>query len=245
MKEQKLSKVDVAMKLFKGGRYFTRALGALWLLMVLAVIVQGLHWSERAAMVVESLNTMYMGESNLYPVTGIDYSLEARVISDDGDSMWYHDIISADIGDLIEVRLKAIAADPISEKDLTDQGLSMRFSDGLSASTVPRSPERVLCPDGTFAQYADDYDDEHITYVALGIYKVGSKDWLSGKSALGCQAYIDGDNVATLLVIWPYCEVDVPLVVFLFICAVICGLVLPLIINIIEPKVVRHLEDMD
>lgn len=242
MKEKKLNKVDVAMKWFEVGTYIVRAIGVLLLFMMAIVIIEGIQRFNKDVMMVEMLNMVHAGESNPRPATGIAYDLEARVITDDGNSMWYHDAISANIGDLIEVRLKVTPADHIDTGcNIADKHFSMKFTEGLSALTVQEESERIICSDETFANHPDGCNGECVAYIELGTYKLGIKDWISGKNISGFLAYIDGDATASLMVVWPYCEVNILLAIFLFVGALVCGSVLPFIITHVEYRIIRYL----
>ena len=53
----------------------------------------------------------FVGEYDLYPSEGIDYKLEARIVGEDTENAWYHELIAAEYGDIIEVRHIRIVRD--------------------------------------------------------------------------------------------------------------------------------------
>jgi len=203
--------------------------GGIILIMAIVVIIQGIRLSDCELARVEILNRNFAGEYKLYPSEGIDYELEARVIDGDTKGDWHHDLIAAEYGDTIEIRLKAVAADATDiDLDAIRHHVAFTCSAGLELLEAAIDHDQVILPDGSLADYLDDADDEHIAYIAVGTFKFTSKDWWSGKGAsaiIPCNA----DMFTKLEVIAPYCGVDIVVVIAFLVAAVLFGIVIPLV----------------
>lgn len=245
MKEKSYEKFEATVKKYRFVMRISAIVGWAILFLTVMVITKGVELSQKDAMMAEVLSKAFAGESDLYPMTGIDYELEARIVTDDGRSGWRHDAITADYGDTIEVRLKAIAANPTDVNYATvKESALFTSSAGLIPLTTAADHDLVVLPDGSLADYVDEFFDDHITYVAIGTFELSPRDWFAGKSASTITALPDGMN-AKLVVLFPYCEVDIVLVLVLAAVFVLFGLVLPLIFKLEMDKALKRLKDAE
>lgn len=224
--EEKI-KIAQAIKRVDFVTWISAIAGVMFLVAAFIVIYKGIDQSNCEIGLAETLNRRYAGEHNLYPSVGIDYELEARVVSEDTVGGWYHDLIAAEYGDVVEIRLKVVAANPcdIDSDSLRRHTLYMSSS-GLELLSSASSHAQVTLPDGTLADYPDDADDSHIAYIAVGVFRFTNKDWWMGRSSSAIIP-MDPDMVTKLEVIAPLCDVDVTVVAALLFAAAVFGIVLP------------------
>lgn len=203
--------------------------GGIILVMTVIAIIQGINLSDCEIARAESLNRAYAGEYNLCPSEGVDYKLEARVVGKNSENPWHHDVIVADYGDTIEVRLKAVAADAAdADSDTIRHRMRFACSSGLELLETAADHTQVVLPDGSFADYLEEFGNEHVTYVAVGTFKFTSRDWWSGRSAstiIPCNA----DMFTKLEVIAPYCDVDILVIIAFVAATVLFSIVIPII----------------
>ena len=72
--------------------------------------------------------------------------------------------------------------------------------------------------------------------VPVGIYEFSRKDWLSGQAASSLTVSHNGDSVDELLLIPPYGEINVRLVLALTIFALIIGILGPIAVSLLERR---------
>ncbi len=198
-------------------RMICKAIGGIimaagWVLAFLAgaAAVEGFNESARCAMMAENIDKEWISASDLYPVQGVSYVLEGRILTDEGNGAWYHGAIAANYGDVVEIRLTAVTADAgAMDYDAVVEQTTFMRSAGLQVMTIDSRPSQVILPNGSLVDYFEDGFNEHITHVAMGIYSVGRQDWWAGNGASTLSAYIDGNTVAKFVVVTPDCEVDI------------------------------------
>lgn len=230
---------QIVTNCFEVALIMARAIGGFFLVLAVVLAVEGINLSQKDVAMVETLNLDSIN-ADPYPVADVDYELEARIVDGKTDQAWYSHAIVANYGDTIEVRLKASAAE-VADANLEAiaERLSFMSTAGLAAPTVEIIHKKVILPDGTAADYLDDFADERITYIAAGTYRFSPEDWLAGESASELRTYVSGDTRATLIVISPYCEVPIRDIAVLLVLAVVCGLVLPPILKVVRAKLKR------
>lgn len=236
-------KIHVVDKRFDAALTIAHILCGASIALAIILAVQGIEASQKDAAMAETLNLDFIN-ADPYPVQGIAYELEARIVDGSPRQVWHRHAIVADYGDTIEVRLKVITAEAgDANYNSIREHLSFMNTAGLAAPTVETAHKKVVLPDGTSADYMDDFKDEHVTYIAAGTYQFCREDWFAGKSASTLSAYISGDTGAKLVVIAPYCEVPIRTIGMLLILAVVCGLILPMIIGVARVKNLKRLQD--
>lgn len=242
MKEKSFKKVGVALGLFRASIAISVTVGCIFLIFAVVTVYQGIEFSRNAITMVENLNMSHINESS-YPAEGCIYELEARIVDDEMSGSWYRHAIVANYGDMLEIRLKIIAANPTDvNREEIAKSLSFMCTDGFAPSAVELEHDKLMLPDGTLADYFDDFSDEHIAYIAVGTYNLCRKDWWNG-AAPELFAYVSGRTAATLTVVSPYCEVEVLTVLIAIAVATFFGLALPLVLKVIRAKVLKRLED--
>lgn len=209
------------------------------------IVYQAINLSNQEIMRAESLNRAFVGEYDLYPSEGIDYKLEARIVGDDTENAWYHELIAAEYGDIIEVRLKVIATNPddINQTELRYQTF-YACSAGLELVEAAVDHEHFILPDGSPADYPEDIEDEHVTYIAVGTFEFTSKDWWSGKSSSVIIPH-NTDMFTKLEVIAPYCDVDIMVIITLIVAVVLFGVVIPLVFKREADYLLEDFEDTE
>ncbi len=242
MKEKSFKKVGVVLELFKASIAISVAMGCISLIFAVVTVYQGIEFSRNAITMVENLNMSYINERP-YPAEGCIYELEARIVGDEILSSWYRHAIAANYGDMLEIRLKITAADPAdANREEIAKSLSFMCTDGFVPSAVELEHDKFVLPDGTCADYFDDFLDEHIAYISVGTYNLCRRDWLNGATP-ELFAYASGRTAATLTVVSPYCEVEVLTVLIAIAVATFFGLALPLVLKAIKAKVLKRLEE--
>lgn len=187
--------------------------------------------------------------SDSYPSEGMDYKLEARVVESaentEDPADWYRDVIAAEYGDTIEIRLKVVAANA-AELDPEDIRRSMLFtcSAGLELLESANEHEQLALSDGLAVDYPEETDDKHVAYLAVGTFKFTSKDWWNGKSAATIIP-LNPDMVTKLEVIAPYCDVYLPLVIALVLACVAFVVVLPVSFGRQAKYLLEHPEELE
>lgn len=203
MKERKTwEKVAIAEKVCKIVGGVMVAAGCCMMFLAGCGVVEGHYESARCAMMAENIDKSWINPSDLYPMQGVSYELQGRILTEDSNG--------ANYGDVIEIRLAAIAAneDDISYDAVVEQA-SFMCSDGLQPMVIESRLNKVVLPDGSIADYLDEFSDERITYVAVGTYSIGRQDWWAGKGAPTASAFINGNNMAKFVVVAPECQVDI------------------------------------
>lgn len=227
MKEK--NKIAKAIKRVSFATWISVIAGIMFFVVTITAVIGGIDLSNREIELAEALNSERAGEHNLYPSVGVEYELEARVLGENTAGSWHHDLIAAEYGDVIEIRLKAVAANP---RDIDRNALKHRtfyaLSRGFEPLVAASEYVQVELPDGSLVDYPEDADDEHIAYFAVGIFKFTSKDWWTGHSSSAIIP-LDPDMFTKLEVIAPYCDVDILMVLALIVATVVFGIVLPLI----------------
>lgn len=209
------------------------------------IVYQAINLSNQEIMRAESLNRAFVGEYDLYPSEGIDYKLEARIVGEDAENAWYHELIAAEYGDIIEVRLKVIATNPddINQTELRYQTF-YACSAGLELVEAAVDHEHFILPDGSLADYPEDIEDEHVAYIAVGTFEFTSKDWWSGKSSSVIIPH-NTDMFTKLEVIAPYCDVDIMVIITLIVAVVLFGVVIPLVFKREADYLLEDFEDTE
>lgn len=202
---------------FTTTKWAMRATGLIMLLLVVNVIVSGVKDSQGAHGMIEQIHKTRAGLENAYPIDGVDYDLEARVASDT-DPNWYRGVIAADFGDYIEVRLRIASAE---QDNISPKGLSFMSTDGFVATELDSQ------------SYAT---GQRISYIPVGTYRFGRKDWYNGKPVSTLHVYCNGNTVDELLLMPPYGELDIVFVITLSVIALCVGVVGPIIISVIERR---------
>lgn len=194
-------------------------------------IIEGTYRSETTAQLAEATTKLLAGAEDLYPTTSAIYEIEARVISKTDNNPWYRNMIVANYGDAIEVRLKAMSASPeyVTNEAVHHNGLSANWTAGLRSMTP--ATHTVLLPDGTPSDYMENWPDECVQYYYLGTFRLGLRDWLKGTPASSLRAFNYNGPSATLLVFTPYGAINFWLVFGLLAGAGVCGLIIPKIIQ--------------
>lgn len=242
MKENSCTKVRIASEGFRIAKTALRLIGGALLVCAVALTSKGLQLSQNDAMMVEAINKLLLDEADLYPATGIVYELEARIIDEEASNPWYHGAITANYGDTIEVRLKAIAADAAAaNREAIDEHLSFASTKGLTPSVFDVGHNNVTLPDDTLADYLDEFADDHITYIAVGRYILRHEDFWSDQRVSALSACVSGDTVAKLVIVPPDCEVDIRAITVLAVLALLLGVILPVVLGVAGDKVVEYL----
>ncbi len=244
MKERKTwEKVAIVEKACKIVGGVMVAAGCCMMFLAGCGVVEGHYESARCAMMAENIDKSWISPSDLYPMQGVSYELQGRILSEDSNGAWYHGAIAANYGDVIEIRLAAIAAneDDISYDAVAEQA-SFMCSDGLQPMAVESRLNKVVLPDGSIADYLDEFSDERITYVAVGTYSVGRQDWWAGKGASTASAFINGDNMAKFVVVAPECQVDIRAAVGMIAAAIGFIIAGKFVSTFVYAKLARHIE---
>lgn len=223
------SKIKSAVKMIIMMTRFSVVFSIMICVVTVIIIYQAINLSNHEIMRAESRNRAFVGEYDLYPSEGIDYKLEARIVGEDTENAWYHELIAAEYGDIIEVRLKVIATNPddINQTELRYQTF-YACSAGLELVEAAVDHEHLILPGGSLADYPEDIEDEHVTYIAVGTFEFTSKDWWSGKSSSVIIPH-NTDMFTKLEVIAPYCDVDIMVIITLIVAVVLFGVVIPLV----------------
>ncbi len=198
-------------------KWALRISGGILALVAVATLIAGIQESQWAHAMVETINKSRMAPEKSHP-TGdvVDYDLEARIV---GDDIWYRGAVAAEFGDYIEVRFRIASADP---SNIGPEGLSFMSTDGFAPTEFDAQ------------KYAS--EDRYIGYIPVGTYEFSRKDWLSGQAASSLTVSHDGDRVDELLLIPPYGEINVRLVLALIIFALIIGILGPIAVSLLERR---------
>lgn len=202
---------------FRLAKWVLRIFGGILALIAVATLIAGIQESQWAHAMVETINKSRMAPEKSHP-TGdvVDYDLEARIV---GDDTWHHGAIAAKFGDYVEVRFRIASAD---SSNIGPEGLSFMSTDGFAPTEF----------DGQ--KYAS--EDRYIGYIPVGTYEFSRKDWLSGQAASSLTVSHNGDRVDELLLIPPYGEINVRLVLALTIFALIIGILGPIAVSLLERR---------
>lgn len=202
---------------FTATKWVLRTAGMMILLIVINVVVAGIKDSQGAHGMIEQIHKSRAGLENAYPVEGVDYDLEARV-ADNTDPNWYRGVIAADFGDYVEVRLRIASK---NQEDISPRDLSFMSTNGFVATELD-SQSLV--------------SGQHISYIPVGTYQFGRKDWYDGNPVSTLHAYCKGNTVDELLLMPPYGELDIVFVITLSVIALAVGIIGPIIVSAIERR---------
>ncbi len=240
-----------ATKNIKATMWVSLVFGVIFLLLSITVVVSEINFSNAEIEIAKVWHCVDSHEKNLYPSEGADYKLEARIVKDTEESAaaeWYRELIAAEYGDTIEVRLKVTAADAASlDVESIRHQMFFRLSSGLELLEAASEHEQFMLSDGSIADYPDGADDERVAYIAVGTFRFTSRDWLRGRSA-SVIIPTNTDMFTKLEVIAPCCEVYFPLAVMLAIANVAFLVILPMSLGRQLKYLREHpeeLEDLD
>lgn len=206
MKESK-----VTFQWFRLTKCALRIVGGILALLAVATLIAGIQESQWAHAMVESINKSRMTLQGAHPTgDAVDYDLEARIV---GDDTWHRGAIAAEFGDYVEVRFRIASADP---SNIGPEGLSFMSTDGFAPTKFDAQ------------KYAS--EDRYIGYIPVGVYEFSRKDWLSGQAASSLTVSHNGDRVDELLLIPPYGEINIRLVLVFIIFAFTFGILVPLLV---------------
>lgn len=214
MKEKK------TLQWFTTTKWVMEIAGLVMLLLIAGVIVTGVKDSRAAHAMIENIHKSRAGLENAHPIEGVDYDLEARIVGDT-DGGWYRGAIAANFGDYVEVRLRIASK---NQENISPDNLSFMMTNGFVATELD---SQAPTP------------DQYIGYIPVGIYQFGHKDWYDGKSASTLIAYHDGDTADKLLLVPPYGEVNITLIITLCFIAFAVGVVGPLVVTLVK----RHYQE--
>lgn len=211
---------------FTTAKWAMRVAGLIMLLLALSATVSGVKNSQKAHSMVEQIHKTRAGLENAYPTDGIDYDLEARVVNGT-DTNWYRGAIAADFGDYVEVRLRVAS----ENEDISPENLSFMSTDGFVATELDGQNHSSRQLDD------QDYPSKlRISYISVGAYKFGRKDWYDGNPVSTLHVYYGGSTVDKILLVPPYGELDITLIMTLSIIALCVGVIGPIIVNAIERR---------